>query len=102
MSHVFGALFCISYFHVKPEHRDELIRELLKLIKPTRAEPGCIYYELFLDNTDPNFLILSSKFVNQRALDDHEKQPYIVHFLEGPMVKYCEKVTWSEALEILK
>lgn len=97
----FGLItFCLSYFQAKPQHRDELIRELLKLVEPTRQEPGCIEYELFLDNKDPNFIILSSKFVNQKALDDHEEKPYVVHFLEGPMAKYCEKVTWNEALEI--
>jgi len=103
MSQVFGLdIFCISCFHAKPQYRDELIRELLKLIEPTRAEPGCIYYELYLDNEDPNFIILSSKFMNLKALDDHEKELYIVRFLEGPMVKYCEKVTWNEAREIKK
>lgn len=103
MSQVFGlAILCLSYFQAKPQHRDELIRELLKLVEPTRAESGCIYYELFLDNADPNFIIMSEKFVNQKALDDHEKEPYIVRFVEGPMVKYCEKVTWNVAREIKK
>ncbi|HSX26162.1 MAG TPA: putative quinol monooxygenase [Chlamydiales bacterium] len=103
MSQVFGSeIFCISYFHAKPQHRVELIRELLKLLEPTRAEPGCIYYELYLDNKDPNYIILPSKFINLKALDEHDKEPYIVRFLEGPMVNFCEKVTWNEAREIKK
>jgi quinol monooxygenase YgiN len=103
MSQVPGcAILCLSYFRAKPQYRDELIQELLKLVELTRAEGGCIYYELFVDNEDPNFLIMSEKFTNQKALDEHEKESYIIRFVEGPMVKYFEKVTWNVAREIKK
>ena len=101
MSQVLGfTILCLSYFQAKPEHRNEFIQELLNLVEPTRSEPGCIHYELFLDNDDPNFLIMSEKFINQKALDEHEQKPYITRFVEGPMITYCEKVTWNVAREI--
>lgn len=93
---------CLSYFKAKPEHKDALIRELLKLIEPTRREPGCLVYELLIDEEDPNFLIMSEKFVNQEALDVHQKNSYIVQFVEGPMLQWCEKVTWNVGREIKK
>ncbi|MBS3905009.1 MAG: antibiotic biosynthesis monooxygenase [Simkania sp.] len=100
--HSSPTILCLSYFQAKPQYRDVLILELLKLVESTRAERGCIYYELFLDNEDPNFLIVAEKFVNQQALDDHEKKPYIVSFVEGPMDEYCKKVTWHVARELKK
>lgn len=94
-------LVCISYFEVKPEFRDAFITEMLKLVQQTREEEGCIYYELCADKENRDFFILPSKFKNAAALDVHEKKPYITTFLEGPMVKYCSKVTWNEAQEII-
>ena len=94
------AILCLSYFQAKPEYRDELIQELLDLVELTQKEQGCIHYELFVDNEDVNYLIISEKFINKKALDDHEKEPYIVRFVDGPMLKYCEKVSWNVAQEI--
>ncbi len=91
---------CISYFHAKPEYRDVLIEALLSLVEPTRSESGCLQYELVLDNADPNFLIMVEKFVTQKALDEHEQQPYIVEFVETVMNQYCNKVTWHVGKEI--
>jgi quinol monooxygenase YgiN len=92
-----SCVVCLSYFQAKPEFRDELVEELLKLVEPTRDEPGCILYELLADDQDPNYLIMLEKFTSDKALDLHEKQPYIVRFVKGPMLKYCEKVTWNVA-----
>lgn len=95
-------IVCLSYFEVKPEYRDTLINALLNLISPTRDEPGCLQYDLILDNENPNFLIIIEKFINKNALDHHEKQPYIVKFVENMMNKYCNKVTWHVGREIYK
>lgn len=91
---------CLSYFQVKPQYKKALIDELFKLIEPTRGEPGCLLYELLIDNEDPNFLIMSEKFVSEEALAFHEKQSYVAAFVEGPMVEMCEKVSWNVAREI--
>jgi quinol monooxygenase YgiN len=91
---------CLSYFRAKPQYRDELIQALLNLIEPTRAEPGCLQYDLLLDKENPNFLIMAEKFDSQKALDDHEQQPYIKHFVEHFMSQYCEEVTWNTCNEL--
>ncbi len=95
-------VYCLSYFHAKPEYRTALIDALLKLIEPTRAEQHCLQYELLLDNDNPNFLIMLEKFTTQQALDEHEQQPYIKHFVDHEMEQYCEKITWNVAREIRK
>ncbi|HSX10623.1 MAG TPA: antibiotic biosynthesis monooxygenase [Chlamydiales bacterium] len=95
------AILCISYFRVKPQHRDELIRALLTLVALTQKEPGCIYYELYVDATNANLIVLTSKFIHYQAFDDHEKEPYIARFVEGPMTQYCEEITWNESKEVV-
>lgn len=97
-----NATWCLSYFEAKEQYRKALIEALLKLIEPTRAEAGCLQYELVIDNENPNFLIMVEKFISQTALDEHEKQPYIKYFVENEMDKYCHKVTWNVGKEIKK
>lgn len=92
---------CLSYFNANPEYRDELIISLLLLIPPTRAEPGCLQYELIEDNTKPNFFIMVEKFINHKALEEHENKAYIVDFVKNKMNSLCEKVTWHVGCEIV-
>lgn len=94
------AVYCLSYFHAKKEYRQELINSLTELIPHTRAEKGCLQYELLIDFENLNFIIMLEKFINQKALNEHEKQPYINHFVEKEMLLYCEKVTWNVAKKL--
>jgi len=95
-------IYCLSYFYAKPPHRGELIATLLKLVEPTRAEAGCLQYDLLLDNENPNFLILVEKFIDRKALADHQELPHIKHFIDKQMDQFCEKVIWNVAREIKK
>lgn len=90
-------IFCFSYFWAKHEYREQLIIALTKLIKPTRAEIGCLQYTLLLDTENPNLLIMLEEFTDQAAFDAHEDQPYIKFFVEHEMNDYCERVSWHVA-----
>src|SRR5438477_618150 len=101
MNYSYGdAIICLSYFNVKVEYRDQLITALLNLVTATLAEQGCLQYELVLDDENPNLLIMVEKFINRKALDDHEQQPYTKQFVESVMLQYCNKVTWNIGREI--
>lgn len=95
-------VYCLSYFHARQEHREDLINALSKLIEPTRAEKGCLQYELLLDNKNPDFMIMLEKFTTLEALNNHEQKPYIKYFVENQMQQYCEKVSWNVAREVIK
>jgi quinol monooxygenase YgiN len=47
----------IAYLHAKPEKREELLKVLHSFIKPSRAEPACVDYHLYVSNDDPNLFI---------------------------------------------
>ncbi len=98
MSHqIDGPIYCLSYFLAKDGQVDELTTALKNLIPATQKEEGCLLYELAVDLSNANFLIMIEKFVNEKALAFHETQPYIRHFVEKVMNNLCEKVTWHEA-----
>ena len=95
------AVFCIEYFYAKTGFREKLVESLSELIEPTRAENGCLQYDLLQDNKDENLIILLVKFIDQKSMTQHEQQPYIKHFSEIEMPKYCEKLNWNDAIEII-
>ena len=47
-------LTIVARILAKDEKRDLVKSELLKLIPITRAEAGCINYDLYQDNENPN------------------------------------------------
>jgi len=71
--------------HMKaiPGHEEELFGLLMALVEPTRAEPGCMIYELHRDPADPGHFMFYERFANQEALDFHVATPYLARFREA-------------------
>lgn len=56
---------------------DELKRELLTLSAPTRAEPGCIRYDLYQSPEKKNYFMRFEIWRNPAALEAHKTTPHI-------------------------
>jgi quinol monooxygenase YgiN len=59
-----------------PGREEELATILGALVAPTRAEPGCLGYELNISKENPAMLFFYEKFLNQEALDAHVNSSY--------------------------
>lgn len=73
-------LVSIAVLKAKADMREVLRRELLKLIAPTRLEPGNLDYVLFELRDEPGTFYMREAFVNQAALDDHCATDYFQAF----------------------
>ena len=50
----------------------ELVRsELLKLVEPTRKEPGCIQYDLHQDNENPEVFVFYENWESRELWQAH-------------------------------
>jgi quinol monooxygenase YgiN len=50
------------------------VRELLVAAsRLSRSEPGCLRWEAYQSNTDPNRFLLHERWESQGALDEHRK-----------------------------
>lgn len=65
-----------------PGHEDELAAQLLRLVKPTRLEPGCLIYQLHRDPENFGKFMFYERFVSQEALDFHTVSPHLTRFRE--------------------
>jgi quinol monooxygenase YgiN len=85
--------------HILARHRAnpnavDLVRQiLLSLIEPSRAEPGCLKYELLQNAEDPTDFTFVETFASDEALKAHAAAPYIAGLaakLDGLVVRSAE------------
>ena len=63
-----------------PGHADLVKAELLKLIDSTRAEEGCINYDLHVNNENPNHFVFHETWETRELWQNHMNAPHIVAY----------------------
>jgi len=56
-------------------------QELLKLLSPTRAEAGCINYDMHQSLDNQAHFLYHENWTNQGALNKHLETPHLKNFL---------------------
>lgn len=74
---------CIAQFVSKSGKENDLLKALLSLLEPTRAEQGCISYELHQNVQQPSLFTMVEFFKSQEDFDFHSKQSYLTDFREA-------------------
>jgi len=72
----------IARFVARPGKEDELRQELQALVPKTRAEPGCVNYDLHEDPESSGHFMFHETFENAAAHQHHADQPYIQRLLQ--------------------
>ena len=67
----------IARISAKSETVAELRQILKDLVAPSRAEAGCVSYELFQDNDDPRDFITVENWGDSAAADAHMSTPHV-------------------------
>jgi quinol monooxygenase YgiN len=72
----------VAHLTSKPETIDETRAALEAFVEPTRAEAGCVYYELMQNNADPTDFTFVEEWESDETLDAHLESPHITSFKE--------------------
>ncbi len=67
----------------KPGMEERMRQDLLGVLAPTRAESGCITFDLLIDTNDPTVFVLYENWKDQAALDAHFQQPYVKQVMKA-------------------
>lgn len=67
----------IARFQARPGKEEELKSVLEGLIEPTRAEAGCLLYELWQNRADPTEFTFVEEWVSDEALTAHGETDHI-------------------------
>lgn len=76
-------LTIVANILAKEEQRELVKRELLKLIEPTRAEEGCINYDLHQDNENPNLFLFFENWKSRELWQTHMKNDHLAAYLKA-------------------
>jgi quinol monooxygenase YgiN len=77
-----GPIGFFGYADPKPGSEHHLRERMLALVKPSRAEPGVIAYEIFEDASRPGSVAFYELYRDGRALELHLEQPHLRQFFE--------------------
>jgi quinol monooxygenase YgiN len=75
-------LTIVAKILVKPENREFVKSELLKLIDTTRAEKGCINYNLHQDNENENLFLFYENWENRDLWQIHMNNNHLVEYMK--------------------
>ena len=68
-------LMIVVEFEVKPEHRSAFVELMKGHAQRSRAEDGCLQFDVLLPEEDQNRVLLVEAWRDQAALDVHAKLP---------------------------
>ncbi len=76
-------MFVIIGFHrIKPAHQDDYVRHVAVHAANSRAEAGCVRYEVLRDTADPAVFCLYEAFVDAEAAAVHRASAHHEHWME--------------------
>lgn len=78
-----GKLTIVAKIIAKEEKRELVKRELLKLISTTRAEKGCINYDLHQDNENPNIFLFHENWENRELWQKHMNNTHLLDYMKA-------------------
>jgi len=75
-----GRVTVLARVQARAGHEDEVRRLLLALVAPSRAEAGCLNYDLHQSTTDPTEFMFYENWTSRAALDAHMEMPHLDEF----------------------
>lgn len=70
-------LTIVAHIQAHPDHVDLLKAALEKLIAPTRAEQGCLQYDLHQDSSDPAHFMFYENWTSRALWQTHMGAPHV-------------------------
>ncbi len=76
-------LTIVANIHAHPDKIDLVKGELEKLVSPTRAEAGCLQYDLHRDNEDPAHFMFYETWESRELWQVHMNAPHLKLYMDA-------------------
>ena len=77
------ALTIVAQIKAAPGKEDLVREELKKLIDITRAEEGCLQYDLHEDNATPGYFVFYENWENRELWRQHMEAPHLAAYVKA-------------------
>ncbi len=64
-------------FHFKSDHLDAALAIIQSIIKPSREETGCLFYEFYKDDKQDNTYVMIERWTNHKDWQRHLQSQHI-------------------------
>ncbi len=91
-------LTVLAHVRAKAEAVEEVKRECLALVAPSRSEEGCINYDLHQSSEGETLFVFYENWVSREALERHLEMPHSLLFDErtaGMLAEEAEITFWE-------
>ncbi len=82
-------IIVMGYVHLDPSDVDEFLADIQVIAPGTRAEKGCLFYAVALDDARAGRMLVAERWQDQHSLTAH---------LEGPQTAAFQK--WMNRIKI--
>jgi quinol monooxygenase YgiN len=92
-------LTVVVRLRAKPGEEQRVEEELSALLAPTRAEAGCINFDLHRSDEDPALFLVHENWESEAHLNDHFRTPHVEAWLavaESVLAEPMELTRWHE------
>ncbi|MEL7370188.1 MAG: putative quinol monooxygenase [Myxococcota bacterium] len=76
-------LTIVAHIHANPDQVERVAAELKKLIDITRAEEGCLQYDLHQDNEKPEHFMFYENWTSRELWQKHMNAPHLQAYLKA-------------------
>jgi quinol monooxygenase YgiN len=73
-------LYIFARLEPKPGKELQVRDELVRVLEPTRAEPGCVRIHLYESTRGPLTYFIHSEWIDEAAFDAHVEMPHTRRF----------------------
>jgi quinol monooxygenase YgiN len=73
----------VPFFTIKKEEVDAVRQAHLDMVEPTRAEPGCLDYDLYQSYDDPSVMFFYENWTDAVVLARHMNTPNFYRYVRG-------------------
>jgi quinol monooxygenase YgiN len=73
-------LYIFARLDPKPGNELQIRDELMHVLEPTRAEPGCVRIHLYESTRGPLAYFIHSEWIDEGAFDAHVEMPHTQRF----------------------
>ena len=74
-------LTIVARIEAKPDQIELVKSELIKLIEPTRAEAGCLQYDLHQDNNQPEVFLFYENWETRELWQAHMENEHLKAYM---------------------
>ncbi|MBR1187985.1 antibiotic biosynthesis monooxygenase [Bradyrhizobium sp. AUGA SZCCT0240] len=91
-------LFMVVALHAKAGKEDELRRDLIAVVEPSRSEEGNLRYELFVDQSDPRRFVFVEHWASPEAQHKHHTEGAHIQEFNANGARNVEQIEFAHML----